>query len=119
MEGRLRRMIGGRALAHGICALLCAVCAAWSTPLAAAGGSRLPAVIGAAVGMVDALQPVSRSGRQIYADFRSGLSDQACAADTSERWRRHFSHVPRDLAERPDRLLPLFGYVVEIGRAHV
>lgn len=61
---------------------------------------------------------MTRSGREIYARFRSGLSDQQCAVDASERWRQHFAHVPRDLANRPERLLPLFGYVVEALREH-
>src|SRR5690554_5567490 len=114
-------MIAGRAALLGIAVgLLCAACAlpAWSSPRATAAAAQLPAVAAAAGDTARALQPVSRSGREIYAEFRAGLSDPECAADASERWRRHFSHVPRDLAERPERLLPLFGYVVDALREY-
>ena len=114
-------MMAGRARTLRSCAaLLVLACAlpAWSAPRTAAARTQLPAVAGAAGDTIQALQPVTRSGREIYADFRSGLSDQQCAADTSDRWRRHFSHVPGDLANRPERLLPLFGYVVEALREY-
>ncbi len=58
-----------------------------------------------------------RQGREIYQSFVDGLADRDCSTDSSERWRRHFAHVPADLARTPDRLLPLFGYVVEAMRA--
>ncbi|NZA27529.1 transglycosylase SLT domain-containing protein [Luteimonas sp. SJ-92] len=58
----------------------------------------------------------ARSGREIYASFRDGLADPGCLAEQSERWRRHFAHVPDDLADQPERLLPLFGYVVDALR---
>ncbi|WP_425480714.1 transglycosylase SLT domain-containing protein [Luteimonas yindakuii] len=58
-----------------------------------------------------------RQGREIYQSFVDGLADRDCSADSSERWRRHFAHVPADLARTPDRLLPLFGYVVDQLRA--
>ncbi|MGO1540436.1 MAG: transglycosylase SLT domain-containing protein [Luteimonas sp.] len=107
-------MTAGRAaVAFGVAAVL--LCAACTLP---ARSSQLPAVAGAAGDTAHSLQPVTRSGREIYAEFRSGLSDQQCANDTSERWRRHFSHVPQDLAERPERLLPLFGYVVDALREY-
>lgn len=111
------RAVGVRLLCA---ALLCVLWAlpAWSAPRTSLAGGRLPAIIGAAGNTADVLQPVTRNGREIYDDFRSGLSDQACAADTSDRWRRHFSHVPRELADRPERLLPLFGYVVEALREY-
>ena len=81
-------------------------------------GLQMPAIAGATGQTTNALQPVTRSGREIYTEFRSGLSDQECAVDASDRWRQHFAHVPRDLAERPDRLMPLFGYVVDALREH-
>ncbi|MDH5823770.1 transglycosylase SLT domain-containing protein [Luteimonas sp. RD2P54] len=58
----------------------------------------------------------ARSGREIYARFREGLADPECTAEQSERWRRHFAHVPDDLAASPERLLPLFGYVIDALR---
>ena len=102
-------------------ALLAAAClpAAWATtPAVALEAAQLPAIATGTERTTQALQPVTRSGREIYARFRSGLSDQQCAVDASERWRQHFAHVPRDLANRPERLLPLFGYVVEALREH-
>lgn len=99
---------------------VCAVCAlpAWAAPRTTAAGARLPAIAAATVETSSALQPISRSGREIYAAFRDGLSSQACAADASERWLRQYSHVPKDLADRPERLLPLFGYVVDALREY-
>lgn len=115
-------MNGWRAVAAGIA--VAALCAASAPPARASGlavaaaAQQLPAVAGAAGQATESLQPVSRSGREIYDAFRAGLSDQQCPADASDRWRRHFSHVPRDLAERPERLLPLFGYVVDALREY-
>ncbi len=60
----------------------------------------------------------SVQGSEIYQRFVDGLSDRDCSADTSDRWRRHFGHVPRDLANQPDKLLPLFGYVIDQLQAH-
>ena len=97
---------------------------ACALPASAAGlaapvhAAQLPAIAHGTVRTTQALQPVSRSGREIYASFRSGLSDGQCAADTSDRWRQHFAHVPGDLANRPERLLPLFGYVVDALREY-
>ncbi|PJK00876.1 lytic transglycosylase [Lysobacteraceae bacterium NML91-0213] len=75
-----------------------------------------------AVAAADAASPtagarIERQGREIYRDFVDGLADRDCSADSSDRWRRHFAHVPADLARTPDRLLPLFGYVVDQLRA--
>ena len=114
------RMIRARGVAWAA-ALLAAAClpAAWATtPAVALEAAQLPAIATGTERTTQALQPVTRSGREIYARFRSGLSDQQCAVDASERWRQHFAHVPRDLANRPERLLPLFGYVVEALREH-
>ena len=114
------RMIRARGVAWAA-ALLAAAClpAAWATtPAVALEAAQLPAIATGTERTTQALQPVTQSGREIYARFRSGLSDQQCAVDASERWRQHFAHVPRDLANRPERLLPLFGYVVEALREH-
>lgn len=102
--------------------MLAALCAgpvnAGSATAGTAMGLQMPAIAGATGHTADALQPIHRSGREIYSEFRAGLSDQECAVDTSDRWRQHFSHVPRDLAERPEHLLPLFGYVVDSLREY-
>ena len=114
------RMIRARGVAWAA-ALLAAAClpAAWATtPAVALAAAQLPAIATGTERTTQALQPVTRSGREIYTRFRSGLSEQQCAVDASERWRQHFAHVPRDLANRPERLLPLFGYVVEALREH-
>ena len=114
------RMIRARGVAWAA-ALLAAAClpAAWATtPAVALEAAQLPAIATGTERTTQALQPVTQSGREIYARFRSGLSEQQCAVDASERWRQHFAHVPRDLANRPERLLPLFGYVVEALREH-
>lgn len=62
--------------------------------------------------------PITRSGREIYANFRAGLADPSCAGDGgSARWRQHFATAPKQLAGGDDELLPLFGYVVDAVRA--
>ncbi|KAB8198790.1 transglycosylase SLT domain-containing protein [Lysobacter maris] len=58
----------------------------------------------------------TRNGREIFENFREGLSDPQCDADTSARWSRHFAHAPDRLATQDDGLLPLFGYVVDALR---
>ena len=60
-----------------------------------------------------ALPSGTRSGLDIYRRFREGLSDQACAADASDRWRRHFAHAPGQFVAPGSDVLPLFGYVVD------
>ncbi|WP_149194122.1 lytic transglycosylase domain-containing protein [Luteimonas suaedae] len=101
--------------------LLLAACWLWLPSTAAAAEpatlsetATAPVVAAAAAPVTD---PVARNGSEIFASFRDGLSDPECTAEPSERWRRHFSHVPDDLAAEPDRLLPLFGYVVDALRA--
>ena len=106
------------ALLAAVLAAACLATAAAATPATALQATQLPAIAGGAGQTTRALQPVTRSGREIYAEFRSGLSDQECAVDASERWRQHFAHVPGELANRPERLLPLFGYVVEALREY-
>ncbi len=63
----------------------------------------------------------SRSGREIYLRFREGLADPHCAPGTSDRWRGHFAHIPKQMAgSRGGDVLPLFGYVVDALReAHL
>ena len=114
------RTIRARGLAWAVALLAAAwLPAAWATtPAIALEAAQLPAIATGTERTTQALQPVTQSGREIYARFRSGLSEQQCAADASDRWRQHFAHVPRDLANRPERLLPLFGYVVEALREH-
>ncbi|MCD9007520.1 transglycosylase SLT domain-containing protein [Luteimonas sp. XNQY3] len=60
---------------------------------------------------------VTRNGQEVYRRFLDGLSEPECSADATERWRSHFSHVPRQLASRSNDVLPLFAYVVEEVRA--
>ncbi len=55
----------------------------------------------------------TRNGREIYEQFRDGLSDSQCDDDVSARWSRHFAQAPQRLAQPDDTLLPLFGYVVD------
>jgi len=65
---------------------------------------------------LDAL--ATRSGRDIYARFRSGLADPECPANGgSARWRQHFANAPKRMATEGDDVLPLFGYVVDALRA--
>lgn len=114
-----RRTARARALFAG--ALLAAACllpASAGAPVAPLQAVQLPAIAKGTAATTEVLQPVSRSGREIYESFRSGLSDDACAVETSDRWRQHFAHVPHDLANRPERLLPLFGYVVDALREY-
>ncbi|WP_407354457.1 transglycosylase SLT domain-containing protein [Luteimonas sp. R10] len=102
-----------------------AACGLWMPPSAAGAAepatptdpAAAPAAAEAAAPDPVAPDPVARNGSEIFATFRDGLSDPECTAEPSERWRRHFSHVPDDLAAEPDRLLPLFGYVVDALRA--
>lgn len=101
--------------------LLCALMCLGAPVTASVRAPVLPPMAGNAIPSVPAPEPpppLTRSGRDIYTTFRDGLAQRECPADTSDRWRRHFSHVPGDLAEQPDTLLPLFGYVVEALRTH-
>lgn len=78
--------------------------------------SDAPALVAAAAPTEPA--PGKRNGLEIYRVFREGLAEPECAADTaSVRWRQHFAHVPRKLANGDDDVLPLFGYVVDALRA--
>ena len=111
-----QRKRGVRAMAAAaLVTLASALPASAAAPMLAV---QLPAIAEGAVRTTEALQPVTRSGREIYTSFRRGLSDGQCPADTSDRWRKHFAHVPGDLASRPERLLPLFGYVVDSLREY-
>ena len=55
----------------------------------------------------------TRSGLEIYRNFREGLSRPACSAEDSARWRRHFAHAPDKFTSPGSDVLPLFGYVVD------
>ena len=59
----------------------------------------------------------TRSGRDIYAQFRAGLADPHCEGNDSRRWRAHFAAAPVRLIARDNEVLPLFGYVVDALRA--
>ncbi|MGY1519751.1 transglycosylase SLT domain-containing protein [Luteimonas sp. A482] len=71
--------------------------------------TQLPASDASAI----ALPAGTRSGLDIYRNFREGLADQACPADASPRWRRHFAHAPGQFVAPGSDVLPLFGYVVD------
>ena len=64
-----------------------------------------------------AAQPLTRSGREIYSEFRAGLADPNCDTASSARWRDHFSAAPARMAAPGSDVLPLFGYVVDALRA--
>ena len=93
-----------------------------SQPAAAAAAVPVPAIApvttpaAPAVEPAPAIPPHQRSGAEIYAAFREGLSDPECPAGTaSRRWSKHFSAAPGRLAEK-DETLALFGYVVDALR---
>ncbi len=59
----------------------------------------------------------TRSGWEIYQNFRAGLADPECDAEaTGGRWKKQFAHAPGQLSRTEDDLLPLFGYVVDALR---
>ena len=58
----------------------------------------------------------TRSGLEIYRNFREGLAQPDCEPGTSARWRQHFAHMPGQLATPGTDVLPLFGYVVDALR---
>lgn len=59
----------------------------------------------------------TRSGRDIYTQFREGLADPECpTGGGSPRWRKHFAAAPQRMASANDDVMPLFGYVVEALR---
>lgn len=55
----------------------------------------------------------TRNGREIYQQFRDGLSDPECGPEVSQRWRKHFAAAPKRLAAADENTLALFGYVVD------
>jgi membrane-bound lytic murein transglycosylase D len=61
--------------------------------------------------------PTTRSGREIYEQFRAGLADPHCDGTDSHRWRAHFAAAPERLVAPDGDVLPLFGYVVDALRA--
>jgi len=82
--------------------------AAAAEPVAAVAATQSPV---AEAGI--ALPAGTRSGLDIYRNFREGLADQTCPADPSPRWRRHFAHAPGEFVAPGSDVLPLFGYVVD------
>lgn len=58
----------------------------------------------------------TRSGREIYERFRSGLAEPTCPAQGAGRFAKQYAHAPRQLAERDDTLAT-FSHVVESMRA--
>ncbi|TWT21391.1 LysM peptidoglycan-binding domain-containing protein [Luteimonas marina] len=62
----------------------------------------------------------TRSGVEIYRNFREGLADPVCEPGASARWRQHFAHAPGLFASPRSDVLPLFGYVVDrLREAHL
>ncbi len=59
----------------------------------------------------------TRNGREIYEQFRDGLSDQTCGPEVSQRWSKHFAAAPKRLAAADENTLALFGYVVDALQA--
>lgn len=56
----------------------------------------------------------TRSGLDIYRNFREHLADPSCEGDAvSARWRQHFASAPKKLSNPDSDVLPLFGYVVD------
>lgn len=100
------------ALAGMLAACLFAGAAVASAEGVASSVPGVPLVPSAARQLAELPAP-TRTGRDIYEAFRAGLSDRSCQSGGDERWRRHFAHVPDDLAARPERLLPLFAYVLD------
>jgi membrane-bound lytic murein transglycosylase D len=91
--------------------------AASVAPAAAAAGDAVAAPTAGPTAAPAPLPPGTRSGLEIYRNFRDGLAEPACPADTSARWRRHFANAPEQLAAPGSDVLPLFGYVVDRLRA--
>jgi membrane-bound lytic murein transglycosylase D len=113
----MRLRIGAAGLALLLAGL--APVADGAEPGTGTGPEPSPAAAAATLPIAPALPPV-RSGREIYASFREGLADPACDDDPSDRWSRHFAHVPRQFTQGRGDVLPLFGYVVDALReAHL
>lgn len=108
--------------AHLAPVLLAAVAAVLSASATAAPSAAItiaptpdrPALPGAATA-TDFNAP-SRSGRDIYDRFRSGLAEPTCSSPPNT-WTRHFSTAPQRLSNRNDNTLALFGHVVDSVRA--
>lgn len=54
-----------------------------------------------------------RNGRAIYEQFLAGRAQQQCDTGNQNRWRRQFAHLPTALSNDTEKLLPLFGYVLD------
>jgi membrane-bound lytic murein transglycosylase D len=77
--------------------------------------AALPLVAGAQAAST-AASPVTRNGRDIYAEFRAGLADPTCDTHSSQRWRDLYANAPARMASPGSDVLPLFGYVVDALR---
>ena len=55
------------------------------------------------------------TGRDVYEDFRTGLSASHCT-DKPSRWKTHFSSAPERLAATNSQVMPVFAHVVEALR---
>lgn len=59
----------------------------------------------------------TRSGRDIYRDFRAGLASPQCGDTAGSLYRKQFRNAPERMANADDGdLLALFGYVVDAFR---
>ena len=83
---------------------------------AAALGPEPPAPAGAAQAAVVPAPSPATNGVTIYERFVGGLAQPACT-DASPRWRKHYAHVPGQLAAGDSEVLPLFGYLVDALRS--
>ena len=87
-------------------------------PVLAGRAQEAPPGAAPAVVVEPALVPATRSGREIYRNFREGLADPDCSGEhSSARWRRHYAAAPVRMANESDDVLALFGYVVDSVRA--
>ena len=86
------------------------------SPVAGAPAPAQPGADATTAATAPPLPPGTRSGREIYERFRSGLAEPDCPADSaSPRWRKHYAAAPARLAGQ-DQTLALFGYVVDALR---
>lgn len=87
-------------------------------PATLATSPTAPAATSAVDAALPTAEPLSRNGRQIFANFLDGRADPGCDAEASSpRWEQHFSQAPAQLADEDRDVLPLFGYVVDELRA--
>ncbi|MGH8084141.1 MAG: lytic transglycosylase domain-containing protein [Lysobacter sp.] len=77
------------------------------------GAVLATALVTPALASPDDAGGATRNGRQIYQQFRDGLSDPDCGPEVSQRWSKHFAAAPKRLAAADENTLALFGYVVD------